>query len=79
MNDVQQQLLMELEQEVRRRFPNVKVEGHWERDGNMIALHVVAPDDDIADEVVEQLAPWSVDTLSKTGYLIYVVAVGQGK
>jgi len=42
-----------------------------------VALCVVAPDDDVADEVIEQLAPWSVDTLAKTGYLIYVLATVQ--
>lgn len=74
MNDVQQRLVMELEREVKKRFPNVKVEGIWERDGNMVALCVVAPDGDAADEVIEQMAPWSVDTLAKTGHLVYVLA-----
>ncbi len=72
MNPQQKELVRELEQEVKKRFPDAIVDGYWEKNPQTIAIHVSTPRDEIW-EIAESLAPLSVDILSRHGYLIYVV------
>ncbi len=72
MNFKQEELMKQLEQEVKKRFPDVVIEEPWEKDDGSIAVRVSTPHDD-AWEIAESMAPLSVDILSYYGYLIYVV------
>jgi len=76
MNFKQEELVKELEKELKDRFPNVVINGYWEKGDSSIAIHVSTPQDN-AWEIAETMSPLSVDILSKYGYLIYIVPVSR--
>ncbi len=67
------ELVRELEYKVKERFPDAVIEGYWERGKDSVALCVELPPSQDLDEFVEKMAPWSVETLEKTGCLVYVL------
>ncbi|HDN80439.1 MAG: hypothetical protein DRI61_09535 [Chloroflexi bacterium] len=67
------ELVQELERLVKESFPEAIIEGCWERGEKSVALCVEIPPSQDLYEFVEKMAPWSIETLERTGYLVYVL------
>jgi len=81
ISKLEQRLLRELEQKVKGRYGHLGItfDGYRVYNGDGIGLRVKIPDEDLAITIAEEMAPWSVETLEKTGVLIYVVPLSGGE